>query len=330
MTSCKIHFLLLWVLSYAIVRAENPESYDPEASHEIPDTRKESGNIGINNLSSLSFAFDYSSNSGMLGNFSQFVSQPSYSPSVNYTSPWGLDFSVYSYFIDNSDDSLENFTSEFDLVAGYSLQPLKNLTLYASYSRFFFSGNSNYLKSAFSNEADLFAMYDYNFIGLGCYGGFLWGDYHTFYLTFSNSYTIDFNHVLIRNSLLSLQPGLDVNFGDYEYMNLSYIDSNRDLPYFYTYFLSIPEVRRYVVREKFANPSLTYKEILDVYLEDYAEDSFTLTSLSFYLPVYYSFSNLTFNTGAYLFIPFNQPDYMEDDVQFFISAGLAWNIFWGD
>ena len=35
-------------------------------------------------------SFDYSSNTNTLGNFNQFVRQPSYSPSVNYFSGYGF------------------------------------------------------------------------------------------------------------------------------------------------------------------------------------------------------------------------------------------------
>jgi hypothetical protein len=126
-----------------------------------------------------------------------------------------------------------------------------------------------------------------------------------------------------------IQPGFDLNFGSYEYLNLYYLDELRKDPLFYYYLLSYPAIRRYVFRELIRNPGKTKEEILDDYLSEQAGDSFKLTSICLNLPLYYMIGDFWINLGFYFIIPFGQPDYMSDETQFFFDVGVTYNFMLG-
>jgi len=282
--------------------------------------------ISSYNFNTLMISADYNSNTNVMGMFNATTRQPSYSPSVTFFSKWGVDLSVMGYFLDNSDDSLENFTAELDLWIGYNLKPAENLTIYPSYTHYFYSANSNSLKSIFSDDFQLDIDYQYRFVSFGASAGYFLGKQDVFYAALHNYYQIDISRFLFRNVSLTIQPGWDANFGSYEYLNQYYLDELREEPYFYTYLLSFPAIRRYVYHELRNNPDLTYKEVLDNYLDEQAQDNFKLTSLSINLPVYLLWGNFGLNLGLYALIPFGQPDYLTDDTQFFINVGLTYNL----
>jgi hypothetical protein len=275
------------------------------------------------------FSADYASNSEVLGTFSNAAPQPSWSPSVSFLSKWGIDFSMNGYAIGNSDDSLEHFTGELDLMAGYNFEPVKGLVLYPSYTRFFHTENSNALKSIFSNDFHLDVDYTWKFINLGVSSGYFTGQQHTFYAALHNNYLISFNRIFGKKDALSLQPGIDLNFGDYEYLNLYYLGQLENNQTYLYYLMLNPVIRRYVFEERQKNPSLTREDILIHYLEIKAADQLKFTSVGLSLPVSYMFGNFSLNAGIYAFIPVNQPDYLGSDVQFFYNIGISYLIFSG-
>lgn len=277
----------------------------------------------------LMFSADYASNSEVLGTFSNAAKQPSYAPSVTFISKWGADFSLTGYAIGNSDDSLDSFTGEVDLMLGYNWEPVKGLVLYPSYTHFWYSENANSLKSIFRNDFHLDVDYTYKFINLGASAGFYTGTQHTFYAGIHNSYPLALNRVFGKNDGLSLQPGVDLNFGDYEYLNLYYLNKLEDNRTFLYYLLLNPTIRRYVYQERQKNPSLSREEILTDYLETKAQDQIKLTSVGISLPVSYIIGNFSINAGFYAYIPVNQPDYLGNEVQYFFDVGITYLLFTG-
>lgn len=275
----------------------------------------------------LMFSADYASNSEVLGTFSNAAPQPSWSPSVSFLSKWGVDFSLNAYAIGNSDDSLENYTGELDLMLGYNFKPVKGLIIYPSYTRFLHTGNSNAMKSIFRNDFHLDVDYTWKFINLGVSAGYFTGQQHTFYMALHNSYQISFNRIFSKNDALSVQPGVDFNFGDYEYLNLYYLESLENNRTYLYYLMLNPVIRRYVYEERQNHPSLSREDILIAYLEDRAGDQTKLTSVGFSLPVSYMIGNFSLNVGIYAYLPVNQPDYLGSDVQFFYNIGISYLIF---
>ncbi len=278
---------------------------------------------------SLMFSADYVTNTNVMGNFNPETRQPSFSPSLYFFSKWGMDISATGYFVGNSDDSLDHYTSELDLMLGFTWQPADGFTVYPSYTHFFHSGNSNTLKSIFSDDIRLDADYNYRFFNLGFSAGLYLGKKHTFYTSVHNYYDIKFDRFLFPKGTLSIQPGVDANFGSYEYLNLYYLDELRKEPYLYLYLLSYPAIRRYVIAEMMRDPDLTKEEILDDFLLDKAQDEFKLTSVSINLPFFYMIGDFGINLGLYLMIPVGQPDYMSDEAQFFFDIGVTYNLEFG-
>jgi hypothetical protein len=277
------------------------------------------------NINSLMISFDYATNTNVMGNFNAITKQPSLSPSLTYFSKWGADASALLYFVDNSDDSLENWAAELDLILGCTFKPTNHLTVYPSYSHFFHSSNSNSLKSMFSDDIRLDVDYNYKFFNIGISAGYYMGHQNAFYTSVHNYYDITFDRFLFHKASLSMQPGVDANFGSYEYLNIYYLNELRKDPLFYFYLLSYPAIRRYVMAEMYRHPGMTKEEILDDYLQDKAQDSFKLTSVSINLPVYYMIGNFGINLGLYFIIPVGQPDYMSDETQFFFDIGVTYN-----
>ena len=308
--SVALFFLLFSMQSFSQVTAKNDTGLD--------FTQQEM------KFSALIFSFDYASNTGLLGSFNAETKQPSYSPAIVFFSKWGIDVSAMGFIVDNSDDSLDGFTSELDLSAGYSFELLKDLTIAPAYSHYFYSDGSNSLKSIFSDNFNLDVNYQYRFAGLGASAGFYTGKQHTFYMLVRNNYLINFENVLLRNLYISIQPGIDAGFGDYEYLNLYYLDQLRENPDYLANLTKYRGVRRYIYFEKRKHPELTAQQIMDNFLESKVQDNFKLTSVSFSLPVTLIIGNVGLNLGMFTYFPFGQPEFMSDDVQFFFNAGISY------
>lgn len=312
-------FVIFFILLTAITLNAQQQEYQTRSI-------KNSGNGKEDQFNSLLFSADYSSNSSFLGSISQFVKQPSYSPSISYFHKCGFDITSTAFFIANSNDSLNDFTSELDIIAGYSFEPFRNFTLHPTYSHFFYSHSANLQKSIFSDEINIDADYTYNSLDLGLTAGYFLGKKNTFYAALHSSLNLEFNNFIFKNTLFSLQPGIDFNFGNYEYLNQFYLDELENKPLFYLYLLRSPNVRRYVYEEKITHPALTVKQIVDTYLNKQAEDNFKLTSVSINLPVNYMVGNFGFNLGLFICIPVSQPNYMSNDVQFYFDIGASYSL----
>jgi hypothetical protein len=275
----------------------------------------------------LMFSVDFATNTNDPGEINSAVQQPSLSPSVAFISRWDADILVSGNFTDNSDDSLERATGELDLMFGYNLKLHKNLSLYSSYTHFLYSANTGSFKSMFNSDIRLDLDYNYRFLTLGASAGYLTGKQQSFYVTARNYYLIEVKRLFSTAVSLYFQPGLDVNFSSYEYLNLYYIDHLSQNPLFYSYLLSnSPGLRRYVLRELLKNPGISMEEVINELLEEKAQDSFSLNALNINLPLYFLIGNFGINVGLFAFIPVNQPEYLSDDMMFFLNIGVSYDL----
>jgi hypothetical protein len=274
---------------------------------------------------SLMMSIDYFTNTNIPTNINPEIRQPSLSPAVAYISKHGFDALVAGNFTNNSNDSSKKSSSEFDFMLGYNIYILKNLDIYPSYSRFVYSNNTNVFNTIFRNDFRIDAIYTAEKFGLNLSAGFLSGRQRTFYSGLSGNGLFTFEKFLIQGTW-AVQPGIDLNFGSYEYLNLAYLDEIRQDPGFYDYLLdNSPVLRRYILKEVLRNPATTAKQIIDRLLEERAEDGFKATSVSVGFPVYYMFKNFGFNLSFYVFLPLNQPDYMSGKALFYFNAGISYN-----
>lgn len=305
--------------------------------HELPDSSSQTVNnhfllsraIQKENkknadFSSLIFSFDYSTNTNTYGNFSNDIRQPYYSPAVSYFSKYGFDLSILPSFIENSDATSTETTSELDLMAGYNFQPLKSLSIYPGYTHIFYSKNSYSLKSVISDIAQLDLNFQQKWYNATLSTSYLIGKKNTFYLSLQNSFSIDFEKVPGKNALLSLQPGVDINISDKNYYNDILL----------TDYLNSPIINYIVQRWLNRYPNLTEEQIKDrLYnLElrqnpDVFNTQYALTSVSLILPVYYMIGSFSFNITIYTSIPVYQSnEFFSSEVQFYLNAGISYSI----
>jgi len=269
-------------------------------------------------------SFDYSSNTNTLGNFNQFVRQPSYSPSVSYFSRYGFDLGVTGVLTDNSDDSLEASTMELDLTAGYSLYLFDSrLIIYPSYSHFFYSSNTGSLKSLFSDNMQLGITYMNKILTLGNTSNYMLGSEKTFMTTFFTSLNAEKEDFLLRNSLIVFQPELDINFGDYEYLNNYYLDYFREHPLQMLDFLTLKDYYELRLLRR-GNPDITTDEIIDFLIEKKSEDQFKATSFGIIFPLYYMIGNFSLNLSTMIYFPLGMPDYLDSSTQVYFIAGVSY------
>jgi hypothetical protein len=265
-------------------------------------------------------------NNNVVQNINSTVKQPAFSPAVSFMSRWGIDATVMSSFIANSDDSLKNYSTETDFVLGYTLKISEHFSIYPSYTRFVFSRNSNPFNTMFRRDWRVDADYHNRIVGAGITSGYLSGQQHTFYAMLRNYYMITLNNALFRNATLSVMPEADLNFGNYEYLNLYYLDQLESYPRYYFYMLTnSPSLSRYVIGERLRHPGKSGKEIINEYLENKAQDSFKLTGISLSLPVTYTIRNFGINAGLYIMLPVNQPDYLSGDPLIYFDAGISYS-----
>ncbi len=279
-------------------------------------------------FSSLFLSLNYSSNTNTFGRFSQFVKQPSFSPSVMYFSKYGFDISGSGYWIENSDDSLSQTTSELDLSIGYNIEIIKNLTIYAGYSHFFYNEKANTLKSDFSDDISLYGYYQLKKLITGVSANYLFGTDNTFYFTFHNSLTFSKEKVLFRNSSLDFFPGIDISFStqlyyvDYFWESLNASSSLRN------FLREHPDIRTRYYELRTSDPDLTSTEILNIISLDYIQEKeeFRLGNIGIYFPVSYMAGNLILDFTLLTYFPVNQPDYFNNDIQVYFNLGISYFI----
>jgi hypothetical protein len=275
----------------------------------------------------LMFSLDYISNALSQDNINGDMKQPTFSPMVAFLSDKGFEMFASAIFTGNSDDSMKNYTTSYDLGIAYSFKPLKNLTLYSGYTSSLFSEKTHRLLALFSNDLQIEANYDLRKYTLGITGGYLWGKQHTFYAMVRNHYQISVDGFLLPQSTLVIQPEIDFNFGSFDYLSKYYLKELSQYNGLYLYMIRhSSELRHYLAREIIRNPDANVRELVDHYLEEKTDDSFHLTSISLCLPFIYNFGNWGVNAGVYMILPIDQPKYLSDEVRFFMNIGLSYSL----
>lgn len=300
----------------------------PEDSVKSNEIRKIPGGIYDIEYSSLFLSFNYSSNTNSFGSFSQFVKQPSYSPSVMYFSKYGFDISGTGYWIENSDDSLKHTTSELDLSVGYNIQIIKNLSIYPGYSHFFYNEKANTIKSSFSDNISLYTYYQLKKLMTGVSVNYLFGSDNTFYFTFHNSFTLSKEKVLFRNSSLYFYPGIDISFSTQQYFVNYFWESINASSSLRDFLRDNPEIRFKYYELRNSDPNLTNIEILNIISQDYTQikEEMRLSNIGIYFPVSYMAGNLIFDFILLTYFPVNQPEYFNEDIQVYFNLGISYVI----
>lgn len=282
--------------------------------------------------------FDFSSNTSTFGRFSSVSSQPSYSAYATYFTPFGLNAGISAIALDNSDTTATKFSYEYDLTLGYELALTKRFKTSLNYTHFFYSANSNSVKSLYN---DLFQLnLDYNlskfYTTASVY--YVTGSYNELMASLEAGYNFEFADVLFRNSNLSISPAVSTMAGNQEYYS-EY--AYKTYWYLYLYAQKYPNYtvndlyeKSPRVLERIQNRPWRWKNFKkldgDLVISSLfeADKKFTLSSATFNLPVYYSVGNFMFNISYSLTFPLNVPSYLDDSPVHYISAGIAYSVDW--
>ena len=275
-------------------------------------------------------SFDYSSNTTTYGRVNTLVKQPSYSPGIIFFSKHGFDVSGLLYVLGNSDSTFENTTNEFDIMLGYEWEAFKNFIIYPSYSHFFYSKNSDFFKSGFSDNIQLDIDYSIKFFNTGVSGNYLFGENNTGLISFRNSLLIEKEDFILKNLYVAIQPGVDLTWGDQTYFSNEIIDKLKENPEqtreILKDYLSSSKVIDEIRKLRKIYPNLEYWDRVIIYINNQYEElqNFNLNAISLNLPAFFmigSHFSLMFNLMYYK--PINTPEYVDNSWKLYWSTGIS-------
>lgn len=278
--------------------------------------------------STLNFSFNYTTNLSSFGQVNQLVKQPALTSMVSFFSKHQYDMTISGFFIDNSDEQLEKITTEIDVTAGYNFQPFKNFQLYPSYSRFFYSENSNSIKSSYTDNIQLDISYEPAWYLAGVSANYLIGENNSFFLYIQNGINLSFHDVIFENTFLFIQPEVDLNLGNQTYYS-NYFWENVKSREDFRHFLHNNKwfIREFLnMRRKY--PNLGDKEIVVLLSSEFLqeEEKFNLNSVSILIPLFYMVNSFSFSISFMGFIPTFQPEYMESGFQYLLDFGITYSL----
>lgn len=288
------------------------------------------------NPSQLDVGLDFTSNTNTYGRFNADKIQPSLSPYLFYTSPIGLTLGSTAIFVGKSDSTLKKTTSELDLSVGYLLSFFDDkLTIYPSFTKFFYSKNSESMKSVFNSQTSLDISYTYKWLTISVNGALLRGDINDYSLNPSIYGSFEFENFFFQNDALIIEPNLNANFGNQEYYTL--IDSKKlDRIILNKGNIKLKDLRKnsllHIALNKYIDlskedPNKTLKEILETYFST-SENEFNLTSLTVTLPVTYTLGNYSTTLAISASKPQNAPKGYDTDITFYYTVSLAYSFTW--
>lgn len=285
---------------------------------------------GQNDFSSLDFSFDYFSNTNTFGQFNQITKQPYYSPAVSYFDKSGFSLSVMSNFIENSDTSLESMTTEIDLNAGYDWSIGKYFSIYPSYTRYFYIGESNSLKSSFNDNFSLDLSIDILNIYAGANTSFLMGEENELFISAYLSYAFMFEEVFSNNSFLILQPEVNFNFGNQTYYSNYFWDNWKNDPEFRQKILENERFNNLINFLRNRHPELNEQQLFALLVARRTEeaDEFNLSTIGLTLPMSIMIGNIAINSSFSTYFLTNKPDYIDEEFQTYFSIGFSYSFMW--
>jgi hypothetical protein len=290
---------------------------------------------------------DFSSNSSILGRVNSFVQQPSLSVYTSYFGKKGLDVTVMGSNVWNSDTTGTLSTQEYEINLGYNLDVFSWMSMNASYSHFFLDRNSSSVKSMYTDllQVNVFNEWKWWMFDLGA--GYTFGNRKELFLNVQSGINLEFEDVLVNNSLLIIQPSVGVYASNQEYYD---VIAYEQFWYLYNYASRRPEQTVLEFTDKIISSDSFFANRLKLFWERNPEDyqrflkledqqviwelfqpknQFTFTNLNFNLPLYYYWGDMLFYVSATLSKQLNLPDYLESEQwETYISAGVSYTIKW--
>ncbi|MBA7544008.1 hypothetical protein ES705_36353 [subsurface metagenome] len=306
------------LLIFCDVHASKPEPVYSSSANSMPD------------YSTLFFTFDYSTQTNTLGVINETVKQPNYTAGVGFFSKYNFDLSFQSLVTQNGDTSFTKTTTEFDFMAGYTYRPSDELTIYPSYTHMEYSKSISPLLSAFSDIAQLDIYYNKGVYYGGLSTSMLFGERNMFYFSFQNALGFYKENFLFRNSLLSIQLEFDANISDKNFYNKIIYELWNSEEFLLWINDEYPRSLAMMIHSIEANGLETTKNLFYNYINERDKSvfgpSYTITSVNFMLPVYYSVGNFMFNFTTFLIIPTTTSSFYQQNTQLIFNAGVAYSI----
>ncbi len=271
---------------------------------------------------------DYSTNTQTYGVNINDVKQPNYYLSANYFSKYDFDISYSFISTKNADSTLQYFAFEHDFSIGYTLNLSGRFYLYANYTHLIHSKNSFSLKSLFTDIAQIDANYDAKY-----YNGYLtlnhiWGKNNMFYMTFQNAFKYEKEYLFITNDMLNIQICAALNFSDNNFYNeLIFNDmSESELLDFMGEYSTSPDNSDGNLSNTGPNfpPNIDLKEWFYDHNKDLFSSDYTLTTIDFSIPVYYSIKNYMFSFTPFFSIPTSSTPFYEKYNSFQLMLGIGY------
>lgn len=323
MKACITLFLVVFIPN---ILNSREIGFHPESSE--PDTTQ---------FSSVMVGADYTSNMSSHGRFSEIAKQPSFSGYAAYYSKFGFNAGITSIAIGNSDSSATEYTSEYDFNLGYELKMGKLFTASASYSHFLYSKNSFSINSIYTDECQLGINLLSKWMTANVSGYYLIGDYNEWMGSAQVGSNLQIKDVFFKNHFLTIAPQVMNTLGNQKYYNqyayqtywylypIAKLYPNITIQDLYAHQAKYPRMWRYLNRHpKVLQQFKTLDKTLIITDLFKAENKFNLSSLNLSIPLYYTMGNFTINLAYSLTIPLNVPEYFDNSVINYYSAGLSY------
>ena len=314
-------------------------------------------------FSSLSFSLDFMSDNNVNGRFSMFGSQPNLAGSASYYHKWGFDISAMYSNVWKSDESNSNATQELGLSLGYNLDMTKWLSASASYSHFYYSRNSNALRSIYKYLISTGIYSEVKWWVTDVMVGYYSGRAEELYVAMETGVSFGFDNVFKKGNSLSIQPMVSAYMGDINYYN---IGAYRNYRFLYNAATEFPNatVDQYIGVQQISINSLNRNlNSLDPDSPEYIKESeriknsikrkenkvnrasrlpgdlvmselfkerefFDFNNIGFTIPVYYYWGDFMINIGFSAFRPVNQPSYVEESWSGYSNVGISYFMSW--
>lgn len=283
----------------------------------------------IDTLNLFLFSTDYSSNTKSFGNTLEDIKQPNFTTSINFISEHNFDISFSSVITKNADSTYTNESYEYDIMLGYNFNLNKKLSIYPSYTHLFHSKNSFALKSLFSDIFETDIYYSTKNFNSSLTYEYLIGTKNMSFACIQGAYEIEIKDFLIKNSLTNIQLGFYINYSDINHYN-KFIYDSWDTESFLTYLTNNYPLLALSYERMFVEYGLTEAKE-DFYTTianktDIFNTSYKISSIDFYIPIYYSLGNFMFNFITFLSVPVTQNDFLEQSSTFFFNAGISYGL----
>ena len=297
-------------------------------------------------FSSVIFGMDFVSNYSLNGRVSMFGNQPRLNTTASYYHKWGFDVSAIYSNVWKSDETETKSTQELAISLGYNYDFTEWLNGGVTYDRFIYSKNSYSIRSLYKNlyAIGLFSEVDWWISDV--MAGKYTGRSEESFVVMETGITLDFDNVLKKDNMLSIQPMISAYMGDINYYNIS---AYTDYYFLYNYANTFPDMTVREFKYRMQNPQtyrdrnlssriqdkpLRIKKINElptsVVLWDLFEEheTFDFNNIGFMIPVYYYWGDFVINFTYSAYKPINQPSYVDADWNSYSNIGVSYFLSW--